>query len=67
LRTECLLPLFPNRERIAEEQGINAEEMVFIHGLSVLEDDQALSVYGIQDGKKSFSLIYFQIPQLVWF
>ena len=43
-----------NREQIAEREGMNAEDMVLIYGISTMEDSQDLSEYGIQDGK-SFS------------
>jgi hypothetical protein len=42
---------FVNRQQIAEKEGIVAEEIVLIHGLSTLEDDQTLHAYGIQEGK----------------
>lgn len=49
-----MLIYYVNRAQIAEAEGINAEEMVLIHGFQTLEDDQLLSVYGIQDGKIRF-------------
>ncbi|CDW90105.1 ubiquitin-40s ribosomal protein s31 fusion protein [Stylonychia lemnae] len=37
------------KQRIADQEGIVAEEIVLIHGLSTLEDDETLQVYGITE------------------
>jgi hypothetical protein len=48
---ELILKLILNRLRIAEKEGLVAEELVLIHGLTTLEDEEDLQVYGIQEGK----------------
>lgn len=40
-----------HRAQIAQQEGLVAEELVLINGLTTLEDEETLQFYGIQEGK----------------